>query len=267
MIAQTQAGGACGALTSPIHAVQNSFSSGERAITKTRHRSTGVVEPSTARGRAARQRIMAAAEIVLNRVPYGQARIADVTKEAGTAFGLFYRYFPDFRSLAADMIESMLHRFDPVLELSPANDPAALLLRIRTYHRITVDNHADHPGLIRASPEVGMENADFRKRVRSLHMRYLEHIVGESIPAWEADAPDMAKAQRRMRILALGGMSTGVLLDYYVWKTSSLRKCRFEREEIADWLSISFHRMLTGHDPDLSGFTTLDRIAPLISSS
>lgn len=232
-----------------------------------RQRSTSVVEPTTARGLAARQRIMDAAETVLNRLPYGQARIADVTNEAGTAFGLFYRYFADFRSLAENMITAMLHRFDPVLDLSTANDPETLLLRIRTYHRITVDNHADHPGLIRAAPEVGMEDAEFRKRIRSLHMRYLEHVVGESIPAWQDDASDAEKAQRRMRILALGGMSTAVLLDYYVWKTSSLRKCKLERQEMADWLSILFFRMLTGRDPDLSGFANLRKLSPLLQSN
>lgn len=239
---------------------------GKHVISKARQRSTNVIQPSTARGRAARQRIMDAAEAVLNRMPYGQARIADVTNEAGTAFGLFYRYFPDFRSLAADMIETMLHRFDPVLEITAANDPEALLLRIRAYHRITVDNHADHPGLIRASPEVGMEDAEFRKRVRSLHMHYLEHVIGKSIPAWSNDAGEVARAQRRMRILALGGMSTAVLQDYYVWKTPMLLECQLERQEMADWLSIIFHRMLTGRDPDFSGFTTLDKIAPLLAS-
>lgn len=199
-------------------------------------------------------------------MPYAQARIADVTAEAGTAFGLFYRYFPDFRSLVASMIETMLHRFDPLLELPTDNTPAALLLRIRTYHRITVDNHVEHPGLIRASPEVGMEDADFRKRVRTLHMRYLEHMVGESIPGSGEEATEKEKAERRMRLLALGGMSTAVLQDYYVWQAPGLQKCKLERQEMADWLSILFHRMLTGRDPDLSGFTTLEKLAPLLAN-
>lgn len=223
-----------------------------------------MVEPTTERGRQARQRLLEATEAVLNRLPYGQVRISDITSEAGAAFGLFYRYFPDQKSLVMGLVLDMMHNFDPVLETAPAADDTSLLERIRIYQRINVDNHIYHPGLIRAAPDVAKEDADFRSNIRSLHMRYIDHMVGESIPGWEVDADAMTKSYRRMRILAVHGMSTIALQDYYVWKTAGLRQLRLSADEMADWMSVLCFRALTGRNPDLSQLPTGEKIHSLI---
>lgn len=236
----------------------------EVVINKPKNRGSNVVEPTTERGRMARQRLLDAAEAVLNRLPYSQVRISDITNEAGTAFGLFYRYFADQKALVMELVLAMMHQFDPMLEVPSDSNGASLLERIRIYQRINVDNHIHHPGLIRAAPDVAMEDADFRRKIRSLHMNYIEHMVGKSIPGWELDADDLAKAHRRMRILAVHGMSVIALQDYYVWKTAGLRQLRLSANEIADWLSVLCFRALTGRNPDVSGFPTLEKIRSLM---
>jgi AcrR family transcriptional regulator len=240
------------------------FDPWEVPISKSRSRQPIVTEPATARGRAARQRLVAAAETVLNRLPYGKVRVADITGEAGSAFGLFYRYFPDIKSLVIEISVQMMHQFDPVLELPTDGTDEALLHRIRAYQRINVQNHIDHPGLIRAAPELAMEDAEFRKLVRSLHIQFIEHMIGESLDGWGAAADEPAKAQRRMQVLAVQGVSLTVLQDYYVWKTTGLRHLKLAPEEMADWLSILCFRTLTGKNPDFAQFSTYEGIAPLL---
>lgn len=233
-------------------------------INKSRAHKGIVTEPATERGRAARQRLVAAAETLLNRVPYGQVRVADITGEAGSAFGLFYRYFPDIKSLVIEISVKMMRRFDPILELPTDASDEALLQRIRAYQRINVQNHIDHPGLIRAAPELAMEDAAFRKLVRSLHMQFIEHMIGESLDGWAADSDEPAKAYRRMQVLAVQGVSLTSLQDYYVWKTSGLRNLKISPDEMTDWLSILCFRILTGKNPELTQFATFERIRALI---
>jgi len=56
-------------------------------------------QTKTARGARARAGLKAAALVVLEREGYHKMRIADVTREAGVAQGLFYHYFKDLKSL------------------------------------------------------------------------------------------------------------------------------------------------------------------------
>ena len=58
----------------------------------------------SARGARARARLKAAALVVLEREGYHKMRIADVTREAGVAQGLFYHYFTDLKSLTLEVL-------------------------------------------------------------------------------------------------------------------------------------------------------------------
>ena len=61
-------------------------------------------KPLSAKGEKARARLMQAALVVLERDGYHKMRIADVTREAGVAQGLFYHYFKDLKSLTVEVL-------------------------------------------------------------------------------------------------------------------------------------------------------------------
>src|SRR5688500_5313029 len=51
-----------------------------------------------------RARLKDATRTVLGRIGYRQMRIADVTREAGVAVGLFYHYFPDLKAVTSEVL-------------------------------------------------------------------------------------------------------------------------------------------------------------------
>lgn len=186
--------------------------------------------------------------------------MADITKEAGTSFGLFYRYFPDLQSLVSSLCIDMMHNFDSVLTLTNSGTPRDLVYRIKSYQFINVQNHIQHPGLIRAAPEIAMEDIEFRKTMRSLHMKFIEHVIGAN----PESGGQQEELSRRMRALVFQGVTITVLQDYYVWKTSGLRQMDLSADEMVDWLSILCFRTLTGENPGFTDFDHYSRIKHLL---
>lgn len=92
--------------------------------------------PATAKGRATRAQLIAAARQVFERKGFLDARVADITTEAGLSYGSFYTYFPAkedvFREVVRGLVEEMFtsgsqegdgtHLTDPVDSVRAAND-------------------------------------------------------------------------------------------------------------------------------------------------
>lgn len=60
--------------------------------------------PATARGVRTRNRLVAAARLVFERVGYLDARLTDISKEAGLATGSFYTYFDNKEQVFATVV-------------------------------------------------------------------------------------------------------------------------------------------------------------------
>lgn len=98
----------------------------------------------TARGRRTRANLVAAAKQVFGVTSFADARIADITQQAGTANGTFYTYFDTkeeiFREVAMEVLDEMSAsaRFDPDdLEGDPAGRVAEALT---SYYRTCLRN-------------------------------------------------------------------------------------------------------------------------------
>ncbi|MBK5218394.1 MAG: TetR/AcrR family transcriptional regulator [Thermoleophilia bacterium] len=66
-----------------------------------------VAEPSTARGRATRQRILQAAEECFARHGYAEASVAEIVRRSSVAQGSFYNYFESKAAIFAELIRSL----------------------------------------------------------------------------------------------------------------------------------------------------------------
>ena len=219
-----------------------------------------VVAPRTARGEAARARLKDAGRRVLNRIAYGQVRVADVTAEAGVAAGLFYRYFPDLRTLVEELLDEVAARFEAIRGVGEDGDP--VFERLRTYHLLMVRNYAEHPGLMRAWPLLAQESPAFRKRARATYQRNLEFLVTGVSTARPA-ARSTKRSELMMLAHALSGLAQACLFEHYVWENSVLAAWNLSYEETAEWLSLLFYRALTGHDPNPGVLHFHDRLASL----
>lgn len=63
--------------------------------------------PVTSRGKATRQRLLDAAEAVFGELGYHNAGIVEITQRADVALGTFYLYFPDKKSVFADLVRTL----------------------------------------------------------------------------------------------------------------------------------------------------------------
>ncbi len=68
---------------------------------------TGATAPPTAKGRATRQAILAAAEEVFGELSYDRASISEITRRAGVAQGTFYVYFPDKKAAFIELVHQL----------------------------------------------------------------------------------------------------------------------------------------------------------------
>ena len=222
---------------------------------------SSIAPPRTARGEAARARLKDAARRVLNRIAYGQVRVADVTAEAGVAAGLFYRYFPDLRTLVEELLDEVAATFEAIREArEPTGDP--VFERLRTYHTLMVRNYAEHAGLMRAWPLLAQESPAFRKRARATYQRNLEFLVTGVSTTRPADR-GARRSELMMLVHALSGLAQGCLFEHYVWENSVLAAWNLDYDETAEWLSLLFYRALTGREPNPASLRFGERLKSL----
>jgi len=85
--------------------------------------------PRTPRGVRTREQLIQAARRVFEREGYLDARLADITTEAGTAAGSFYTYFSGkeeiFAAVLAEVQDEMLH--PQLRDLAGNDDPVAVI--------------------------------------------------------------------------------------------------------------------------------------------
>ncbi|MBS44668.1 MAG: TetR family transcriptional regulator [Nocardioides sp.] len=94
-------------------------------------------QPTTARGIRTRESLVAAARRVFERDGYLDARLVDITAEAGCSVGTFYTYFDSKEEVFTAVIQAtqddMMHPGLPHVEDSPENTPQVVRASNRAY--------------------------------------------------------------------------------------------------------------------------------------
>jgi AcrR family transcriptional regulator len=125
--------------------------------------STEKSPPTTPRGHATRAALVRSARGVFERDGFLEARIADITDEAGTATGSFYSYFESkekiFEAVAEELNEEMHN--PPSLDALHGDDDG-LVARVNTSHREYLRAYKRNARLMRVVEEVTNINDDFR---------------------------------------------------------------------------------------------------------
>jgi AcrR family transcriptional regulator len=123
--------------------------------------STLVPQPVTARGRRTREQLLRAAEAVFARKGFERASIADITREAGSALGTFYVYFPDKKTIFVELVGELGVRLrQRIREAIAASGAKTRLEMEREGYRAFFVFCAEHPGcyaIVRQAEFVDME--------------------------------------------------------------------------------------------------------------
>ncbi len=120
--------------------------------------------PATARGVRTRAALVAAARVVFERDGYLDARLTDITKEAGCATGTFYTYFTNKEEVFAAVLEGarddMMH---PGMDrVDDADDPYAVLEASNRAYLTAYQRNAKLMGLMEQVAHVDPEFRRFR---------------------------------------------------------------------------------------------------------
>lgn len=216
----------------------------------------------SARGEAARAKLKVAASAVLERVSYHNMRITDVTREAGVATGLFYHYFPDLQTLVQEVLVDFVGRFEEVEDIERGIPRGDWFGRIFAHHRLVVASYAEHPGLMRCLTQISDANNEFRQLWRRMQYRQL-HLLVDLIPRIFPNS-ELGAAQAEMVVYALGSIGDGMLREYYIDRSESLRQLNLSEEEMAEWLAAIFYRGLFGANPPAEKLHHAQKILSLV---
>ena len=210
------------------------------------------------RGRATRNRLKAAARRVLDRKGYSQMTVADVTREAGVAAGLFHRYFPDLQTLTIELAGEALEELADTTRIEHGITRGDWMGRIHSHVALSVAHHSRRPGLVRAMNQLADESPAFRARLRGFYQSQLE-LLAAQMPRMFPEAK-LTPAEALLLAYALGGISEVALRERYILRNPALRDLDLSPEEMADWLAVLFYRALFAVNPPRDGLCRAGRL-------
>ena len=199
------------------------------------------------RGEAARARLKEATGRVLERVGYRQMRVADVTREAGVATGLFHHYFPDLKTATIEVLRDFMTRFEDLESIERGVVKGDWFGRSLAHNRLVVQSFARNPGIMRCMVQVGDEEPEFGEIWRASYYRRLELLVRAMPRLFPSAGFGDGEARLVTRILA--GIGEHVLAEYYILKVPALRELELDEDQMAEWVTVMFHRALFLENP------------------
>jgi AcrR family transcriptional regulator len=212
-----------------------------------------------ARGEAARARLKEAAARVLERVGYRQMRVTDVTREAGVAAGLFYHYFPDLKTLTVEVLKDFMTRFEAVDAIEQDVARGDWFARSHAHNRLVVQSYARNPGIMRCMVQMGDEEPEFGELWRASYYRRLELLV-RALPRL-FPAAEFGAAEARLVTTLLAGIGEHLLSEYYIARAPALRELELDEEQMAEWITVMFHRALFLENPPAARLAHAGKLA------
>lgn len=173
-------------------------------------------EPSSVKGRRTRARLVEAAKTVFERDGFLQARIADISAEAGVSHGSFYHYFESKESLfreIAEEVEVRLVSMDDVV--FPEGSKPTTFERIRAANRSYLQAYRKEAKIMRVIEEVSRYDDEVRA-VRRRRDDYLVARLESAIKRLQAEGVADRRIDTNYAAMALGGMVARFAEQMYI---------------------------------------------------
>jgi AcrR family transcriptional regulator len=201
----------------------------------------------SARGAQARARLKRAALVVMERLGYHKMRIADVTREAGVAQGLFYHYFSDLKTLTLEVLEDFINPATDLATIERNVEKGDWYGRIYAHNHLVVSSYANRPGVMRCLLQMADEDEQFSQRLRESYREQLMWLVDVMPRMFPAVA--FKPGQALMIVYAVAGIGEGLLREYFVNQSATLRAAGLSVDEMTELLSTMFYRALFLENP------------------
>lgn len=202
----------------------------------------------SARGERARAGLKEAALVVLERDGYHRMRIADVTAQAGVAQGLFYHYFKDLKSLTLEVLTDYATASNDPLQIEKNVSRGDWYARIYAHNLVIVRSYAKRPGVMRCLLQMADEDEVFSGFLRENYRNQLMWLV-DLMPKLFPDVR-FRKHQALMVVYALAGIGEGLMREYFINESKTLRAADLSVEQFTELLTTMFYRALFLQHPD-----------------
>lgn len=118
------------------------------------------VLPPTPKGRATRERLLEAAEIVFGERGYDDARVADIVAAAGISHGMFYRHFADKDAILNTILVRLNDRLRHTSGRVAGENRVPTLAQLEVRNIQFFREYAEHRLLLRVSREAAARSGD-----------------------------------------------------------------------------------------------------------
>lgn len=219
-------------------------------------------KPLSAKGEKARARLLQAGLTVLEREGYHKMRIADVTREAGMAQGLFYHYFRDLKSLTVEVLTNFARaNHDPAL-IERGVEKGDWYGRIYAHNLVIVRSYARRPGVMRCLLQLADEDTEFSALLREQYREQLMWLV-ELMPKMFPEV-EFTRHQALMVVYALAGIGEGLMREYFINQSKTLRAAKLSEEAFAELLTTMFYRALFLEHPESAALDYTSNLAGMV---
>lgn len=137
---------------------------------------TATAFPSTRRGQRTRDALIRAARPVFENDGFLNARIADITNEAGVAHGTFYTYFDSKEAVFQEVVNSLVGDMFAATQVRGAvgENPVE---SIRTANRLYLEAYERNARMMKVLEEVSTFNPFFRSMWRDIRRVFVERAA------------------------------------------------------------------------------------------
>lgn len=194
------------------------------------------------RAEATRQRFMVAAAELIQEAGFNDLKVADICKRAGFAHGTFYLHWEDRRAVAHDVLSSFM---SAIRQHRPKRQPQqSFFQRLLAGNTYYIDVYRRNVGLMRCQTQLADQLEEFARLGTKSNLALAHRVVR----AASREAPSGRKLREpELLTTALGciAMVDKLLHDIYARGLDT----GISELELAEVLSLSWHRALLGRDP------------------
>jgi AcrR family transcriptional regulator len=195
--------------------------------------------PRQARSEASLERLLAAAEAILDEKSFAEARLDEIAARAGLTVGAFYARFPGKEALLRALEERMVARMMAIAEGSRdaiASPTASLGVLVNQALRAAAHFYRQNRGLLREITRRARTDSALRGRLERANRRSL----GAFVPALLGHRASISHPHPETAILFAIAFSTSTLRDALVFESSPLRGRQWREERLVAELTRAF---------------------------
>jgi AcrR family transcriptional regulator len=135
-----------------------------------------VMMPTSSRGRRTRTAIVQAAREIFEEKGFDEARIADITTRADTAYGSFYTYFDSKEAVLKELVKELAGAIFAASRASDLPD-ASPEDKIRYSTRLYLETFAEHARAMFVFEQVAARNEYFRDLLLEVRNLFVDRII------------------------------------------------------------------------------------------